>query len=105
MSSQNLVYGVDFGTTNSTVALYKSPNETEVLDIDSLAGDPSIIRSVIYVSPNGEFLFGASAIEKYLDEIKEGKPWETEQVATGKFISVAKPCGTSGYKSEEKPKN
>ncbi|MBU0570149.1 hypothetical protein KKB40_05240 [Patescibacteria group bacterium] len=51
MSNQNLTYGVDFGTTNSTVALFKSSNEAEIIDIDFLAGDPSIVRSVIYVSP------------------------------------------------------
>jgi len=101
MSNRNLSYGIDFGTTNSSVSFLDRSGELRVLPIDAKAVNPTIVRSVIYLSPKRKFYFGGRAIAKYLEEIGKGKPWETEMVFTGKYLEVTKPFGMGGYRGEE----
>jgi hypothetical chaperone protein len=69
--------GIDFGTSNSAVALPTG----EVLPIDRAARDPRLFRSVLFFpEASRETLTGASAIEEYLQRgegrfIQSVKSW------------------------------
>lgn len=109
-------YGLDFGTTNSSISLLakESPN---LLQIDKLTSDPSVVRSALYFYPRkfvvdttkvsrahlkaqsflanqvhyeGELktLIGAQAVKTYLDDNKNRKPGIKRTIFTGKKIHV-----------------
>lgn len=98
--SRNLAYGIDFGTTNSSVAV-TCGGETKVLETDNIAPDPEITRSVIYASPKRDFLIGEAAVKAYLADVAQGPAKEKKFIYTGKFIKVTKPFSlVSGYQGE-----
>lgn len=89
----NLSYGIDFGTTNSTIALISANNEKIEIPIDRSAQDPAVMRSVIYVDPNSNFSFGAEAVKNYLEAIKKSSGTEYKSVLTGRYIKVLTSTG------------
>lgn len=89
MSLRKLAYGIDFGTTNSTVALLNREGKLLKLAVDPEAENPAVMRSVIYVSPQMKFLFGKPAINAYLMDIAQGKGAVKKTVFTGRYIKVA----------------
>jgi len=93
MSKNNLSYGIDFGTTNSTIALVGTNNKKIEIPIDTNAQDPAVMRSVIYIDPNRKFSFGSEAIKKYLDAVKESHGTEYKTVLTGNYIKVLTSVG------------
>jgi hypothetical chaperone protein len=62
-----LSIGIDFGTTNSSVAVYDG-NRVQLLDIDARAPDPRVMRSLIYFERSGEMHFGRGALDLYLEQ-------------------------------------
>ncbi len=93
-------YGVDFGTTNSTICLVDN-GKVRKLQIDQKAPDPSILRSVIYVNSDFEFLFGSEAVSKYLEDVASGKGTVKRVIETGKKIKIASDAGLSGVKPDK----
>lgn len=61
--------GIDFGTTNSAVAISDAPDRSELVDI---AGSPTC-RTVLYFEPDGDLFAGAAAIDRYLEREGEGR--------------------------------
>src|SRR6185503_20508767 len=61
--------GIDFGTTNSAVAVARGSREVELVP---LAGAPHW-RTVLYFEPSGALTAGAPAIARYLETEGEGR--------------------------------
>ena len=60
-------YGIDFGTSNSTVARYDG-ERLELLRIDLAAQPPEVMPSALYLSRELQATVGASAVDTYLRE-------------------------------------
>lgn len=108
-------YGLDFGTTNSSVSFLRDGNPILLL-IDDSAPNPAVVRSALYFYPRkivfsddvtrdqlqtqefnvgqvtyeGEVknLIGARAVESYLNDNKSRTPGVKRRFYTGKKINV-----------------
>ncbi len=60
------VFGLDFGTTNSSLAVLRDGN-VEVLEIDPLSSSKKSLKSVLFFDEEGEFFVGQEAINHYLE--------------------------------------
>ena len=71
MPKDNLVYGIDFGTSNSAVAITHEDGKSEVLKIDGKRTIPSLI----FFPDNeiGKYYIGFEAIAKYLESGMRGR--------------------------------
>ena len=58
--------GVDFGTTNSSVAL-SDGTTTRVLDIDPENDSPSSLPSLLYIARDGERIVGRAAADTFIE--------------------------------------
>lgn len=96
-----LSYGIDYGTTNSTIALVGKDKKLHKLAIDPEAQNPSIMRSIIYVHPEGRFLYGKPAIDAYLEDVRKGKGRIKKTMYTGRFITVAGNADIHGVNPDE----
>src|SRR4051812_10683619 len=66
--------GIDFGTTNSAVAIATSPDDVRLVPLPGPHGPASTWRSVLYVDLEAaNVLAGAPAIQAYLDADGEGR--------------------------------
>ncbi len=72
------IFGIDFGTTNSVLAINKNGN-CGVADIDGYASNKKTLRSVIYANEDHRFFMGQEGINEY---VKDG--------AIGKFMQSIK---------------
>jgi hypothetical chaperone protein len=59
--------GIDFGTTNSGVGLYDG-EELRILSIDKEAKDAGVIRTLIYLTREGQAYVGQAAIDTYYEQ-------------------------------------
>lgn len=92
----HLAYGIDFGTSNSTVSVERG-GRIQTLDIEPTSKSASILRSLLYFDPNhNNILFGNTAINAYLKDIAEGKSTEKKYIDTGKKVEVVKPATLTG---------
>ncbi len=62
--------GIDFGTTNSAVAVVQSDGRPKILE---LAPGERVQRTVIYGSPDGRVSYGNAAFRSYVDNDLEGR--------------------------------
>src|SRR5258708_31494421 len=92
-----LAYGIDFGTTNSTISVVDPLGKPKTLNIDPSASNPAVMRSVIYVSPKMEFLFGKPAVDAYMTDVALGKGSKKKIIETGRMIKMAQPASASGF--------
>jgi hypothetical chaperone protein len=67
-----IVFGIDFGTTNSALSIYRD-GQVEVVDIDELNGNSSLMRSVLYFNEDAEIFAGHEAINNYINEGAAGR--------------------------------
>lgn len=65
--------GLDFGTTNSSVALARDREPPETLLFPSTEGPTDTFRSLLYFEPDGGAATGPTAIEKYLAATDKGR--------------------------------
>lgn len=84
----NFTYGIDFGTTNSTITAVDKNGEVKRIEVDPHSPNPAVMRTVIYVRTSGEMLFGGSAINAYVNDIAEGKVAKSKLVFTGKYLKL-----------------
>jgi molecular chaperone DnaK (HSP70) len=92
-----LAYGIDFGTTNSTISVVDSIGKPQKLKIDPEAPNPAVMRSVIYVSPQMKFLFGKPAVDAYITDIALGKGSKKKIIETGRMIKLSSPASLGGF--------
>jgi hypothetical chaperone protein len=57
--------GIDFGTSNSSAALYDG-DHLRLLDLDPEAPDPRVMKSLVYFERTGQLRFGRAALDTYL---------------------------------------
>jgi hypothetical chaperone protein len=66
------VFGIDFGTTNSALSIYRN-GKVEVVNIDELSANGSLMRSVLYFNEESEIFAGHQAINHYVNEGAAGR--------------------------------
>jgi hypothetical chaperone protein len=66
------VFGLDFGTTNSALAV-NSAGSTEVIDIDPHNLTEKTMRSVIFVNAENNIYLGQEAILQYIEQAGQGR--------------------------------
>jgi hypothetical chaperone protein len=65
--------GIDFGTTNTCVAVLEKNGKARVLNIDPTSSDPRLIKTLLYFPNRKEAFFGKQAIEQYFERGMEGR--------------------------------
>ena len=65
------VFGIDFGTTNSALSIYRN-GSVEVVPVDDGASG-ALMRSVLYFNENREIFVGQEAIRQYVDDGASGR--------------------------------
>src|SRR5512138_2802464 len=73
-------FGLDFGTSNTSLAVWDGSMST-VLPLDPLAG--AAMPTILYVRRDGSSLVGRAAIEAYLDDNRTRGPIRREYVSLG----------------------
>jgi hypothetical chaperone protein len=61
-----LACGIDFGTTNSSVAM-SDGTSTRVLELDPFNDNPTSLPSLLYISRMGEYIVGRSAANAFIE--------------------------------------
>jgi len=68
-----LRFGLDFGTTNSSLTWAGAAGRVTLCDLDPPAVEPSVLRSLLYFSLEArDFVVGRRAIDEYLGEDMQG---------------------------------
>lgn len=67
-----VVFGVDFGTTNSALSIYRD-GKVEIVDIDEFGDNPALLRSVLYFNEDNEIFAGQEAINHYVNDGATGR--------------------------------
>jgi len=66
-------FGLDFGTTNSSLAWVSPDGSVRLCDLDPLAPNLNVLRSLLYYSLDERgFVVGQRAIDEYLGETMQG---------------------------------
>src|SRR6478672_6848539 len=65
--------GIDFGTTNSSVALAQEDRSVEPVQFETTTGTTETYRSVLYFEPRLPGIGGPMAIERYLAAGEKGR--------------------------------
>lgn len=65
--------GIDFGTTNSAVAVADGSGNVRMASLPVPGGDATTWRSVLYFEPGGQLSAGPAAIARYLETSGEGR--------------------------------
>ena len=60
-----IAYGIDFGTTNSSIAVAWDNGEVEVISIDTAAAIPTCLPSIVYLDRQGVALAGTGGLARY----------------------------------------
>src|SRR4029453_13657690 len=87
-----LCVGVDFGTSNSSAAVYDG-NLIRLLPLDREASDPCVMRSLVYIERSGDVWFGQSALSRYLEQ-NTGRAVRYEMQRVGEVTMVFADIGT-----------
>lgn len=94
-SSKTNFCGIDFGTTNSSLAVIKN-NLPQTVLLDSGSHNQQILKSLIYINPNHQPSLGSQATAKYLHDLEHfpSKPPRLE--FTGRYIKTFGPSTGGG---------
>ena len=72
----NLSVGLDFGTSNSSAAVYDG-QRVRLVPLDPAAPDPTVMRTLLYLGRDGGRFYGQAALDRYL-ELNVGRPVRLE---------------------------
>lgn len=67
-----IIFGIDFGTTNSALSIYKN-GEVEIIAVDNNATSKELMRSVLYFNEENQVYAGDEAIRQYVDDGATGR--------------------------------
>jgi hypothetical chaperone protein len=67
-----IVFGIDFGTTNSALSVYRN-GTVEVVAVDGIDRAGELMRSVLYFSEENEIYAGQEAIRQYVGDGAAGR--------------------------------
>ncbi len=87
-----LSIGIDFGTSNSSVAVYDG-RAVRVLALDPHARDPRVLRSLLYITREGEEVAGQRALDLYSEQ-NTGREVKLERVLVGEIDMTFAEIGT-----------
>jgi hypothetical chaperone protein len=87
-----LCVGVDFGTSNSSAAVYDG-RSIRLLPLDQEASDPCVMRSLVYIERSGAVWFGQTALSRYLEQ-NTGRAVHYERQRVGEVTMVFAEVGT-----------
>ncbi len=97
-----LACGIDFGTSNSSVAVSEN-QDVRVLDVDALNDSPKSLPSLLYISSDGETIVGRAAANAFIDRNVD-REVVLQQVDLGIDIEgyvASEPDKTEGYRPRE----
>jgi hypothetical chaperone protein len=66
------LYGLDFGTTNSALAVNRN-GKVEIVDIDEFNSAGKTMRSVLFFDEGRNIYVGQEAISRYIEEVSYGR--------------------------------
>lgn len=84
--------GLDWGTTNSSAALYDG-RTVRLLPLDPINAAPEVLRSALFISREGEVALGRAAIDRYT-EGNVGREIEYQRTYIGKTELTLADIGT-----------
>ena len=58
--------GLDFGTTNTTAAVYDG-ERVELIPLDPAAASPTVLRTALFITPEGKQMIGRAAINAFTE--------------------------------------
>ncbi len=58
--------GLDFGTTNTTAAVYDGSN-VQLIPLDPVAANPYVLRTALFITPTGKQMIGQAAINAFTE--------------------------------------
>ncbi|MBU1110259.1 Hsp70 family protein [Patescibacteria group bacterium] len=92
-------YGLDFGTTNSAIAIKRDDvGNVVVVPVDPLAVGQQIMRSLLYVRKRKMRRFvGLSAVQEYLHDSRSRKPARYKVFDTGRKTIIRIPTGQGDF--------
>ncbi len=67
-----IVFGIDFGTTNSALSVYRN-GKVEVIPVDGASSGGELMRSVLYFNEENEIYTGKEAIHQYVTDGAAGR--------------------------------
>ena len=67
-----IVFGIDFGTTNSALSVYRN-GTVEVVAVDGIDHGGELLRSVLYFNEEHEIFAGQEAIHQYVSDGATGR--------------------------------
>jgi len=91
--------GIDFGTTNSSLAISFS-GIPQIIPIDKQNINPGILRSLIYLNPHQEITVGYHAVKHYLTDLNTLPSVPLRLVETGRKVKVMVPTGSGPMKAD-----
>jgi hypothetical chaperone protein len=87
-----LCVGIDFGTSNSSAAVYDG-RSIHLLPLDHAASDPCVMRSLVYIERSGDIWCGQTALSRYLEQ-NTGRAVHYEMQRVGEVTMVFAEVGT-----------
>lgn len=76
-----MIVGMDFGTTNSGMAVYDG-QQVQLLDLDPANRNPKVARTALYLANDQSIFIGREAIDRYFEH-NLGRPVRMERVWVG----------------------
>ncbi|MDX1665286.1 MAG: Hsp70 family protein [Candidatus Promineifilaceae bacterium] len=78
-----MIVGMDFGTTNSGMALYNG-EAVRRLPLDPSSENPRVVRTALYITNEQDIFIGREAVDRYFEH-NVGRPVKLEKVWVGEF--------------------
>lgn len=91
-ANKRLRIGLDFGTTNSGAAVFDG-QRVHALPIDPTSHDPTVLRSTLYITREGQVFIGREAIETYYRQ-NIGRPSKMVRQYIGEIEQTFAELGT-----------
>ncbi|WP_420628444.1 Hsp70 family protein [Candidatus Leptofilum sp.] len=78
-----MIVGMDFGTTNSGMAVYDG-RSVNILPLDPANSNPHVARTALYITNEQQIYIGRDALNRYFEQ-NVGRPVKTKRVWVGEI--------------------